>query len=229
MLAVAAYRGEDDIQGFDTTGDRRKQKPIRECLSEGLFCSLNPVLLTAISLFFILLLGFLASERMAVGVVYMAFPSAVPFLSPLSSLPSLSLLNFSPSRFKNKSNCYLLFPRSATEPNESGMVTIPTFQWWRLLGWSGPGAGEKERRATDSPLFLLLAFFARLTLSSIASVESPQNVRRPLLPGQMLPRDPVCILRALCLAHCKELCSQVHCASTLSLTRPRSVCFALTH
>lgn len=99
MFAVAAYRCEGDIQGFDTTGDREKNKPVRECLSKGLFCSLNLVLLIAISLFFILLLGFLASGRMAVGVVYMWY-----FHLLASSSPTWVHLLLSPSLLLTEEN-----------------------------------------------------------------------------------------------------------------------------
>ena len=93
MLAIAAYRCEDDIQGFDTTGDRGKTKPVMECLSKGLFCSLNLVLLSAVSLLFLLLLGLLASGRMAVDVYIWHFHLLCSSPPPLVHfLPSPSLL-----------------------------------------------------------------------------------------------------------------------------------------
>lgn len=94
---------------------------------KGLFCSVNLILFIAISLFFILLLGFLGSGRMIVGVVYMAFPSAVLFPSHLGSFPSLTLLTYHPG---DSSIIHIAISSSSvskTEYNGFGMVTLPTF------------------------------------------------------------------------------------------------------
>lgn len=137
MLAIAAYRCEDDIQGFDTTGDRGKTKPVRECLSKGLFCSLNLVLLTAVSLLFLLLLGLLASGRMAVDVCIYGISICCALPLPLWFISFPLPPYFSPRR----RNWYLFFPGSDGIQRvwecDSSNISI--------LGCSGLGAGEKKR------------------------------------------------------------------------------------